>query len=311
VSVTLSVVVPLYNEELVIDEMYRRLTAVLESSAESYEIVLVNDGSRDRTLELAEALCKRDTRVKLVGFSRNFGHQIAITAGMDKSSGACVVVIDADLQDPPEVILRMLAMWRNEGYKIVYGVRQSRRGDSWFKRTTAQLFYRLLRKLTSIEIPVDTGDFRLIDRAALGEFLKMREHARYVRGMVSWIGFKQGAVYYERNVRFAGETKYPLRKMVRFGLDGMLSFSHLPLRIASMFGFLSSGISFVFMTYGLIVRNFFPAYSVPGWASTFSAILFLGGVQLICLGVLGEYVGRIYEEVKQRPLYVIEKQLNF
>lgn len=273
-SVTLSVVVPLYNEELVIDQMYRRLTAVLEASAESYEIVLVNDGSHDRTLELAEALCGRDTRVKLIGFSRNFGHQIAITAGMDKSSGECVVIIDADLQDPPEVILRMLAMWRHEGYKIVYGVRQSRRGESWFKRTTAQLFYRLLRKLTSLEIPVDTGDFRLIDRAALGEFLKMREHARYVRGMVSWIGFKQGAVYYERDARFAGETKYPLRKMVRFGLDGVFSFSHVPLRLASMFGFLSAGVSFVFMTYGLIVRDFFPRTRCPAGRQCFRPFCF-------------------------------------
>ena len=308
---TLSVIVPLFNEELVLTELHRRLTNVLRSSGESYEIILVNDGSRDGTLEMAEAICASDGAVKLVSFSRNFGHQIAITAGMEKSCGACVVVIDADLQDPPEVIPNMIARWRHEGFHVVYGVRAARKGESWAKLITAKLFYRLLRRLTSIEIPLDTGDFRLIDRKVLGEFLKMREQARYVRGMVSWVGFKQGQVVYERDARFAGDTKYPVRKMIKFALDGIFSFSYTPLRVASLFGFLSAGVSFVFMVYGLIVRHFYPTYAVPGWASTFSAILFLGGVQLICLGVLGEYVGRIYEEVKRRPLYIVERQLNF
>jgi len=310
-EVTLSVVVPLYNEELVIEEMYRRLDKVLRECVDSYELILVNDGSRDRTVELARQICKADKNVKFVNLSRNFGHQLAITAGMDRSGGRCVVIIDADLQDPPEVIPLMLEKWRNEGCQVVYGMRAKRKGESWFKKTTARLFYRLLRRMTAVDIPVDTGDFRLMDRRVLGEFLKMREQARFVRGMVSWVGFKQGYVTFERDERFAGETKYPFKKMVKFAIDGVLSFSQVPLKVASMFGFLSALVSFVFMVYGFVVWAFFPQHLVPGWASTFSAILFIGGVQLICLGILGEYVGRIYEEVKRRPLYIIQEELNF
>lgn len=309
--ITLSVVVPLYNEELVIGEMYSRLSRVLKSCVDSYEIILVNDGSKDRTRQLAAEICNKDRAVKLINFSRNFGHQLAITAGMDRCIGDCVVVIDADLQDPPEVIPQMLEKWRNEGCQVVYGVRAKRNGESWFKRATAKMFYRTLKRMTAVEIPVDTGDFRLMDRRVLSEFLKMREQARFVRGMVSWVGFKQGHVLFEREERFAGETKYPFKKMVKFAVDGILSFSHMPLKAASAFGFLSAGISFFFMIYGLIAKSFFPEYVVPGWASIFSAILFLGGVQLICLGILGEYIGRIYEEVKKRPLYVVQDEINF
>ena len=310
-DVTLSVVVPLYNEELVINEMYKRLSKVLRECVDTYELILVNDGSRDRTVELARQICHADKSVKFVNLSRNFGHQLAITAGMDRCSGRCVVIIDADLQDPPEVIPLMLEKWRTEGCQVVYGVRAKRKGESWFKKTTAKLFYRLLRRMTAVEIPVDTGDFRLMDRRVLGEFLKMREQARFVRGMVSWVGFKQGHVTFEREERFAGETKYPFKKMVKFAIDGVLSFSQVPLKAASAFGFLSAAVSFFFMIYGFVAWTFFPQYMVPGWASTFSAILFLGGVQLICLGILGEYVGRIYEEVKKRPLYIIQEELNF
>jgi dolichol-phosphate mannosyltransferase len=309
-QITLSVVVPLYNEELVINEMYRRLSKVLLECVDSYEVVLVNDGSRDQTAELAREICRQDRTVKFVNLSRNFGHQLAITAGMDRCSGRAVVIIDADLQDPPEVIPQMLEKWR-EGSQVVYGVRAKRKGESWFKKTTARVFYRALRRMTAVEIPVDTGDFRLMDRRVLGEFLKMREHARFVRGMVSWVGFKQGHVTFEREERFAGETKYPFKKMVKFAIDGVLSFSQVPLKVASAFGFVSAGISFFFMIYGVVAKTFFPQTVVPGWASTFSAILFIGGVQLICLGILGEYVGRIYEEVKKRPLYIVQEEINF
>lgn len=306
----LSVVVPLYNEELVIAELHRRLGAVLDALAYTSEIVLVDDGSRDRTRELARDLCARDPRVRLLCFSRNFGHQFAITAGMDRAAGRAVVVIDADLQDPPEVIPELVAMWER-GYDVVYAVRERREGESWFKRATAGAFYRLLRSLTAVDIPVDTGDFRLVDRRALAQFLAMRERARFVRGMISWVGFRQGEVRYVRHRRLAGETKYPLRKMLRFAADGLLSFSQAPLRLASTAGAVASVVAFLFIVYSLVQKAFYPQYVLAGWASLFTAVLFLGGVQLLCLGVLGEYVGRIHEEIKQRPLYIIEEEVNF
>lgn len=306
----ISIVVPLYNEELVIGEMSRRLTEVMAGTGLDYEIVMVNDGSRDRTAELAREICAGDPRYKLVGFSRNFGHQFAITAGMDKASGAAVVVIDADLQDPPEIIPQMIARWR-EGYQVVYGVREKREGESWFKLTTAKLFYRVLKRLTAVEIPVDTGDFRLVDRRVLDEFNSMRERSRFVRGMVSWIGFRQCAVTYVRHQRHAGETKYPFSKMVKFAVDGLLAFSQVPLKLASGLGLAASVVSFFFMIYGVVVKYVAPETVIPGWSSTFSAILFLGGIQLICLGVLGEYIGRIYEEIKNRPLYIVAEEVNF
>ncbi len=309
-KIELSVVVPLYNEELVIDEMHRQLSAVLERSGMVYEIIMVNDGSADRTVEMAKAICARDPAAKLISFSRNFGHQFAITAGMDRSTGDAVVVIDADLQDPPEVILQMIDKWRS-GYHVVYGVRDKRHGESWFKLVTAAAFYRLLKRLTSVNIPVDTGDFRLIDRRALGEFIRMRERARFVRGMVSWVGFKQGEVRYIRHERLAGETKYPLSKMIKFAIDGILSFSQAPLRLASALGLASSAVSFVFIVYGLVVKIMAPERTIAGWGSVFTAVLFVGGVQLICLGVLGEYIGRIYEEIKNRPLYIVDEEVNF
>ncbi len=309
-STTLSVVVPLYNEELVIGEMYDRLTRVLDEVGVSYEIVMVNDGSVDRTLALAKQICEHDQRAKLVSFSRNFGHQIAVTAGMDKACGEAVVLIDADLQDPPEVIPNMLQKWR-EGYHVVYGVRRKREGESLFKLLTAKMFYRVLRRLTSIPIPVDTGDFRLMDRRVVDELKRMRERARFVRGMVSWVGFKQVQVEYVREKRFAGETKYPLSKMAKFAIDGILSFSQVPLRISSVFGLLSSILSFVIMLYGFILRIFFPEQVIPGWTSLFVAILFLGGIQLMCVGILGEYLGRIHEEIKRRPIYIAEEEVNF
>lgn len=306
----ISVIVPLYNEELVIGEMHKQLTRVMQQTGLAYEIVMVNDGSRDRTPEMAREICAADKNVKLIDFSRNFGHQFAITAGMDRCSGQAVVVIDADLQDPPEVIPEMIRKWQ-EGFQVVYGVRDKRHGESRFKLLTAAAFYRILRRLTSVDIPVDTGDFRLVDRRVLNEFNHMRERARFVRGMISWVGFKQTEVRYERHERFAGVTKYPFSKMLKFALDGLLSFSQLPLKLAMGLGLLSALVSFCFMVYGLVVKYFYPDQVIPGWSSLFSAVLFIGGIQLICLGVLGEYVGRIYEEIKQRPLYIVKDEVNF
>jgi glycosyltransferase involved in cell wall biosynthesis len=306
----LSVIVPLYNEESVIAEMYKRLTSVLKSNELHYEIILVNDGSRDETVLIAKRLCETDKRVKLISFSRNFGHQIAITAGMDHASGQIVVIIDADLQDPPEVIAEMINKWR-EGYQVVYGVRKERKGESVFKLLTAALFYRILRRMTPLDIPVDTGDFRLMDRRVVEQLKTMRERSRFVRGMVSWVGFRQTKVEYVRNTRIAGKTKYPFGKMIKFAVDGILSFSQLPLKLSSAFGFLCSVVSFVLIVYGVVAKYFYPDTTLRGWASIFVASLFLGGVQLISIGILGEYLGRIYEEIKGRPLYVIDEQFNF
>lgn len=308
-SPTLSVVVPLYNEELVIEEMHSRLSRVLQIQTLDYEIWMVNDGSNDATVDIAKGICKRDSRTKLVSLSRNFGHQIAVTAGLDKAAGQAVVIIDADLQDPPEVILDMLQKWYG-GYHVIYGRRAKRKGESWFKRVTAAFFYRLLRKMTAVDIPLDSGDFRLLDRKVVEELRRMRESNRFVRGMVSWIGFRQCEVTYTREERYAGETKYPLAKMLEFALDGIFSFSNLPLRLSSVLGFACSVTSFFFIIYGFVIRYIFPDRAVRGWASIFVAVLFVGGVQLICLGILGEYLGRIYEEVKARPLYVIDEEIN-
>ncbi len=306
----LSVIVPLFNEEEVINEMQVRLTSVLDANNIDFEIIMVNDGSQDRTHMLAKEICKKDKRIKLLSFSRNFGHQTAITAGMDKASGETIVVIDADLQDPPEVIIDMIEKWK-EGFKVVYGVRKKREGESLYKLATANLFYRLLKRLTAVEIPVDVGDFRLMDKSALAEFKKMREQNRFVRGMVSWIGFKQGKVEYVREARFAGETKYPFKKMLHFALNGIFSFSQIPLKISSALGLICSGVSFIFIIYGLMSKFFYPETTIHGWTSVFTAILFLGGVQLLTIGILGEYLGRIYDEIKGRPLYIIEEEINF
>ena len=309
-SPLLSVIVPVYNEEMVIMEMHSRLTNVLDSYGIDYEIVFVNDGSQDGTLGIVKQLCNQDKRIKLISFSRNFGHQIAITAGMDKASGQAVVIIDADLQDPPELIIKMLEKWK-EGYHVVYATRKKREGESLFKSFTASLFYRMLKRLTPVDIPVDTGDFRLMDRKVVEQLKKMRERARFVRGMVSWVGFRQSKVEYIRQKRFAGETKYPIKKMLKFAVDGILSFSQVPLKISSVFGFISSGFSFFLIIYGFVIKYLFPQKSIPGWASLFVAILFIGGVQLMCLGILGEYLGRIYAEIQKRPLYICDEEINF
>jgi dolichol-phosphate mannosyltransferase len=299
----------MYNEEEVIEVTYRRIKAVLDTLGETYEIIFVNDGSRDKTSDIVRGMCKLDHSVKLVEFSRNFGHQIAVTAGMDHANGRAVVLIDADLQDPPELIVDMVARWR-EGYDVVYGKRVERKGESWFKKTSAALFYRLLRSMTSVNIPVDTGDFRLMDRKVCDALTSMRERSRFIRGMVSWAGFKQTSVDYVRDERFAGETKYPLRKMIRLSLDAMTSFSTKPLKIAGILGFILSAVGFVYL-FIVLYQHFFTDSTTQGWTSLIAISLLFHGITLSLLGVLGEYIGRTYEEAKRRPLYFVSETLNF
>jgi polyisoprenyl-phosphate glycosyltransferase len=299
----------MYNEEEVIEVTYRRLKVVLDTLGESYEIIFVNDGSRDKTSDIVRGMCNADQGVKLVEFSRNFGHQIAVTAGMDHANGRAVVLIDADLQDPPELIVDMVARWR-EGYDVVYGKRIGRKGESWFKKTTAAMFYRLLRSMTSVNIPVDTGDFRLMDRKVCDALTSMRERSRFIRGMVSWAGFKQTSVDYVRDERFAGETKYPLRKMIRLSLDAMTSFSTKPLKIAGILGFILSAAGFVYLII-VLYQHFFTDTTTQGWTSLVAISLLFHGITLSLLGVLGEYIGRTYEEAKRRPLYFVSETLNF
>jgi dolichol-phosphate mannosyltransferase len=309
---TLSFVIPVYNEELIIPELDRRLRQFLgELSSvvgDAWEVVFVNDGSADRTPEMLKELAAQEPRYKVLSFSRNFGHQTAITAGVDRAEGDAVVVMDADLQDPPEVVRGMIDRWR-EGYDVVYGVRESREGETVFKRFTAALFYRLLRVLLGVSLPVDAGDFRLMSRPVVLALRALREHHRFVRGMVAWIGFKQIAVRYQRPARFAGETKYPLKKMFKFAVDGITSFSIVPLKIATWLGVLAGALAVVVAGWAMYVRLYLAAV-VPGW-TTITILVALGSsAQLIMTGILGEYVGRIYEEVKRRPLYIVAEELN-
>jgi dolichol-phosphate mannosyltransferase len=305
----LSIIIPVYNEEPTLPELHRRVTAAVQGFGVSYELLFVNDGSRDRSGAILRELALEDPHLRVIDFARNFGHQIAITAGMDHASGEAVVVIDADLQDPPEVIGQMLEKWR-EGYDVVYAVREKREGDTVFKRATAALFYRLLRRITNVDIPLDTGDFRLMSRRAIEAMKLFRERNRFVRGLVSWIGFRQTGITFVRHERFAGETKYPLKKMIRFALDGIVSFSYLPLQLATFFGFVASALSFLGILWVVYLR-LFTSQTITGWASMMVIVLFLGGVQMITLGVVGEYIGRIYDEVKRRPLYLIQELVGF
>ena len=301
-----SIVVPVYDEQEALPELYERLRWLLERLDGDAEVILVDDGSRDDSYALMLDLNRRDPRFKLLQLSRNFGHQVAITAGLDFAAGRAVIVMDADLQDPPETVLAMAERWR-EGFDVVYGVRRERRGETRFKRTTAAVFYRLLQRLADVEIPADAGDFRLLDRKALDAYLAMREHDRYVRGMVSWVGFNQIGVAYSRDERRAGETKYPFRKMMKFAADGIVSFSNAPLRLALGLGFVVSAGSFVYGFVAILLKAT-GAFTVPGWTSIIIVTSFLGGVQLIVLGVIGEYVGRTYVETKGRPLYIVNRE---
>ncbi len=298
-----SVVAPVFNEEETLPEFYRRMKAVLDRLDGPAELVLINDGSRDRTLDLMHQLRDQDPRVRIISFSRNFGHQIAITAGIDFAEGDAVVIIDSDLQDPPEVIEQLVAKWA-EGYEVVYAQREKRQGETAFKLLTAAFFYRLIRQLASIDIPPDTGDFRLIDRKAVLALRQVREHHRFMRGLSVWVGFKQTGVCYVRQERYAGSTKYPLRKMIKFAADAITSFSYLPLQMATTLGFWVSAAALVAIPVVALLRTFLGRTFFEGQASTLISVLFLGGVQLISLGILGEYLGRIYDEVKRRPLYL-------
>jgi polyisoprenyl-phosphate glycosyltransferase len=305
----ISIVVPCYNEEEGIEEAIKRLTQLALSIKQfDTEIIFVDDGSHDHTRHLIKVSVNKDTRIKLIGLARNFGHQIAVTAGIDAAQGDAVILIDADLQDPPEVILNMIAKWQ-EGFDVVYGVRSMREGESSFKLLTAGIFYRLLNRLSDIPIPLDTGDFRLMSRPVVNALKAMRERDRFVRGMVSWVGFKQVAMPYKRSKRFAGKSKYPLRKMLNFALDGILSFSIKPLQMSVVMGILFSCASFAGIFYVLYQRLFTNIW-VEGWTALMIVLLLIGGLLLISLGIIGEYIGRIYNEVKQRPLYITDESIG-
>jgi len=305
-EITHSVVAPIYNEIEIVDEFCKRMTDVMDSTGESWELVLVDDGSSDGSTERILELASVNSHIRPVIFARNFGHQIAVTAGLDYTRGETITIIDADLQDPPEVILELIGKWK-EGYQVVYAVRAEREGESWFKLWTASLFYRIIYRITDVKIPLDTGDFRLLDRKVVDVMNSMREKHRFLRGMSSWIGYKQIGVDYKRAARVAGETKYPFKKMLQLALNAVTSFSYFPLQVASYFGFASAGLAIVAIPVVAILRmtgsQFF-----EGQATTLISVLFLGGVQLISLGILGEYIGRLYDEAKGRPLYIVAQE---
>ncbi len=300
-----SVIVPVYNEEEVIHTTVSRLKQVMNQLNDSYELIFVNDGSRDQTLSILKEYFQGDSSVKIIDFARNFGHQIAITAGMDAARGDAVIVIDADLQDPPELIFSMIEKWK-EGYEVVYAKRTKRIGETFFKKYTASLFYRTLRALTDIDIPMDTGDFRLIDRKVCDQMAQLHEKNRFVRGLVCWVGFRQTAVEYERDERLVGESKYPLKKMLKLSLDGITSFSYKPLKLASYAGVLLSLAGFLYMLY-VIYLKLFTNSTILGWSSVIVIQLLFSGIVLLIMGMMGEYIGRIYDETKARPLYIVRK----
>lgn len=306
----ISIIVPCYNEEAVFATTVQRLTETMAIVDKDYryELIFVNDGSSDNTLNLLKEAAESNPNIKVLSFSRNFGHQVAITAGLDHCKGDAAVVIDADLQDPPRIILEFIKKWE-EGYDVVYGKRKQRDGESHFKLITAKYFYRIINRLSAVEIPLDTGDFRLMDRKALKQFLNMRETYRFVRGMVAWIGFNQTFVEYDRESRFAGNTKYPLKKMLNLASDAILAFSNVPLKIATFIGFMTSIAAFIGILYALYSR-FFGTYEA-GWTTLMLAVLMIGGIILIVLGIIGSYIGRIYNEVKGRPLYIIQDKVGF
>ncbi len=304
-KITYSIIAPIYNEIDNLPELHRRISEVMEKNGEPWELILVDDGSTDGSTERIRELARLDRHIRPVIFARNFGHQIAITAGWDHARGQAVIIIDADLQDPPEVILELAKKWK-EGYEVVYAVRAEREGESWFKTFTASFFYRLIARITDVKIPVDTGDFRLMDRKVVEVLKSMRERHRFPRGMSAWVGFKQIGVKYKRAARFAGETKYPFRKMLKLALNAITSFSYLPLQIATYFGFVSAGIAIIGIPIVIALRVS-GSPQLTGQATTLIAVLFLGGVQLISLGILGEYVGRLYDEAKGRPLYIVRE----
>jgi len=301
----ISVIIPVYNEEKNIQNLYDRLSQVMQNLGVTYELIFVNDGSNDASIGLIKVLSKKYSTVKYIDFSRNFGHQIAVTAGLDKTIGDAVVIIDADLQDPPELIAEMYQK-RKEGFEVIYAKRKNRKGESFLKLWTARVFYRLLAKMTSISIPVDTGDFRMIDKKIVEVLREMPEKNKYLRGQISWVGFNQTFVEYDRQERQAGATGYTYRKMLHFALDGITAFSDVPLKIVTYFGFMVSVIAFLVAIYALLAK-FVWENSVPGWTSLMIAILFIGGIQMIAIGIIGEYLSRMNHNIRNRPLYIIRE----
>jgi polyisoprenyl-phosphate glycosyltransferase len=308
----ISVIVPTFNEEKVIRECYTRLVNVfLKHKLEEYEFIFINDGSNDRSIDILKELASGDPHLKLVAFSRNFGHQAAVTAGLHECNGDVAIIMDADLQDPPEVIPEMLKIYENEKCNVVYGVRIKRKGENLFKTLTAKLFYRFLNFISNESFPLDAGDFRLVDKNIITAFRNLPEKNKYIRGLIGWIGFKQCPVYYERESRFAGETKYPFRKMLRFAAVGLFYFSKKPLKLATSIGFLSIALGLLFSVFLLLNMIFKFNYVVTGWTSTIIIIIIFGGVQLLTIGVLGQYIGSLFDEVKCRPEYIISEKINF
>jgi dolichol-phosphate mannosyltransferase len=307
----LSVIIPCYNEELVVDAIYGRLTAVMSKIDCDYELIFINDGSKDSTAFIIKNLAKTDGKVRLIDFSRNFGHQCAVTAGINFCRGEYAVIIDADLQDPPEAIPEMFDLLKTENAYVVYGVRKARKGESRFKLATAKIFYRLLNRLSDVQFPVDTGDFRIINRVVIDEFNRLEEKNKYIRGLIGWIGFKQLPFYYERAPRYAGKTKYPLGKMLKFAMIGIFYFSKKPLDISTTLGFVSVLLGLIYAIWVFIAKIFSLTQSVSGWVSTIMLIVFFGGIQLLTIGILGRYIGNLFDEVKQRPEYIIREKINF
>ena len=301
----LSIIIPIYNEAGNIQMLFERLSSVIREMHVDVEYVFVNDGSRDNSMELIKGLVGTNPEVRYLDFSRNFGHQIAVAAGLDYCTGNCAVIIDADLQDPPELIMELYNKWK-QGFEVVYAKRRSREGESFLKKFTAKLFYRTLKRITSIKIPVDTGDFRIIDRKVINVLKKMPEQQKFLRGQISWIGFRQTYIEYDRDERHSGTSGYTYKKMLRFALDGITSFSNLPLRFATITGFVVSGIAFFFILYALYERLITRNY-VPGWASLMLAVLFIGGVQLISIGIIGEYISRMSSNIRNRPMYILRE----
>jgi glycosyltransferase involved in cell wall biosynthesis len=308
----ISVIVPIYNEEKIIPALYARIKAVMVQCEPdiSHEIIFVDDGSNDGSFVLLRDLNRNDASVRILSFSRNFGHQFAITAGLDRASGEAVVVMDGDLQDPPEVIPEMLAKWR-EGYKVVYGIRKKRKGENAVKLLTAKLFYRFIKSVSDTELPLDSGDFRLLDHKIVETLRSMREKNRYLRGLISWVGYPQYGLLYQRDIRYAGKTKFTFKKMIKFAVDGILGFSDKPLKISAYLGFVITIIAFLMGIRIIIDKIRHPQMLISGWSSLILAVLFLGGLQLISLGILGLYVGRQYREVKTRPLYIVAEEIGF
>jgi dolichol-phosphate mannosyltransferase len=308
---SLSVIVPCYNEEAVIEESYRRLKQTLAALPNQSEIIFINDGSADATETLLAEIATKDSQVKVLSFSRNFGHQKAVTAGINHCTTDLAVIIDVDLQDPPELIPEMIDTLEKNDAQVVYCVRKARQGENWFKLLTAKLFYRLLNFFSETKLPVDAGDFRLIDKSIIREFNKMHEKGKYIRGLVAWTGFKQVPFYYEREARFAGETKYPFSKMLKFATTSLLYFSKKPLTIATSFGFISIITALIYGIYAVFGRIFGYTHSDSGWTSLVVLIIFFGGVQLLTIGIMGAYIGNLFDEIKNRPEYIIEKKINF